>query len=116
MEVDSTMVVKRDLDGVYFRVMRDGKGANLCWTDLMWEERIEFARKNNNEGWLIRMIQIMNDVARNVVAICPGASISMITLREGKANKKSWLRNALFRLTADIRMVAEEYNVVAERG
>jgi hypothetical protein len=28
------MPIKRDLDGVYFRVMRDGKGVNLCWTDL----------------------------------------------------------------------------------
>ena len=109
------MPIKRDLDGVYFRIMRDGKGVNLYWTDLCWEDRIEFARKNNNEGWLIRMIQLMNEVARNVVAICPGASIDTITLREGKVNKKSWLRNALFRLTAEIRMVAEEYNVVAER-
>jgi len=109
------MPIQRDLDGVYFRIMRDGKGVNLCWTDLCWEDRIEFARKNNNEGWLIRMIQIMNDVARNVNDVCPGASIRTITLREGKANKKSWLRNALFRLTAEIRMVAEEYNVVAER-
>ena len=109
------MVVKRDLDNAYFRVMRDGKGAKLCWTDLMWEERIELARKNNNEGWLIRMIQLMNEVARNVVAICPGASIRTIMLREGKKVSKTWLRNALFRLTAEIRMVAEEYNVVAER-
>ena len=109
------MPIQRDLDGVYFRIMRDGKGVNLCWTDLCWEDRIEFARKNNNEGWLIRMIQIMNDVARKVNDVCPGASIRTITLREGKANKKSWLRNALFRLTAEIRMVAEEYNVVAER-
>ena len=108
-------MIKRDLDGVYFRVMRDGKPENLCWTDLVWEDRIEFARKNNNEGWLIQMIQLMNEVARNVVAICPGASIGTITLREGKKVSKTWLRNALFRLTADIRMVAEEYNVVAER-
>jgi hypothetical protein len=109
------MVVKRDLDNVYFRVMRDGKPENLCWTDLVWEDRIEFARKNNNEGWLMQMIQLMNEVARNVVAICPGASIRTITLRDGKKVSKTWLRNALFRLTADIRMVAEEYNVVAER-
>jgi len=109
------MPIQRDLDGVYFRIMRDGKGVNLCWTDLCWEDRIEFARKNNNEGWLIRMIQLMNEVARNVVAICPGASIDTITLREGKKVSKTWLRNALFRLTAEIRMVAEEYNVVAER-
>jgi hypothetical protein len=109
------MPIKRDLDGVYFRVMRDGKGVNLCWTDLCWEDRTEFARKNNNEGWLIQMIQLMNEVARKVNDVCPGASIRTITLREGKKVSKTWLRNALFRLTADIRMVAEEYNVVAER-
>ena len=39
------MPKKRNLDGVYFRVMRDGHGDAICWTDLMWEERIEFARK-----------------------------------------------------------------------
>jgi hypothetical protein len=109
------MPIQRILDGVYFRIMRDGKGADVCWTDLCWEDRTEFARKNNNEGWLIRMIQLMNDVARKVNDVCPGASISTITLREGKKVSKTWLRNALFRLTADIRMVAEEYNVVAER-
>ena len=56
----------RGLDGV-FHVMRDGKGEDLCWTDLMWEERIEFTRKNNNEVWLIRMIQILNDTITQVV-------------------------------------------------
>ena len=43
-------MTKRNLDGVYFRIMRDGKGQNVCWTDLEWEDRIEFARKHNDEG------------------------------------------------------------------
>ena len=46
-------MVKRDLDGVYFRVMRDGSPQNICWTDLVWEDRIEFARKNNNENFIL---------------------------------------------------------------
>jgi hypothetical protein len=114
VEVDSAMVVKRDLDNVYFRVMRDGKPENLCWTDLMWEERIEFARKNNNEGWLIRMIQLMNDVAYKMTREFPEAPIVLVKLREGKVSK-TWLRNSLFRLTADIRLVAEELDIVAKR-
>lgn len=30
--------VKRDLDGIYFRVCRDGKWQNVCMTDLSKEE------------------------------------------------------------------------------
>lgn len=108
------MPKQRNLDGVYFRIMRDGKGLNVCWTDLEWEERIEFARKNNNEGWLIRMIQIMNDVAWQIHEAYPDVEIKEVHLRDGVKSTKTWLRNALFRLTADIRMVAEEHDIVAE--
>lgn len=50
------MPIKRDLDGVYFRIMRDGVKTT-----------------------------------------------------------KTWLRNALFRLTADIQLIAEEQDIVAEK-
>lgn len=110
------MPIQRDLDGVYFPIMRDGKDTNVCWTDLCWEDRIEFARKNNNEGWLIRMIQIMNDVAWQIHEAYPEAVIREVHLREGKAVSKTWLRNSLFMLTAEIRNVAEELNIVAERA
>ena len=106
--------MKRDLDGVYFRVMRDGKGEDLCWTDLMWEERIEFTRKNNNEGWLIRMIQILNDTINQVVEACPGIVIKPVIFYEGQTVSKTWLRNSLFRLTSDIMIAAEEHNIRRE--
>lgn len=107
-------MVKRKLDGVYFRVMRDGKGEDVCWTDLIWEDRIEFARKHNDEGWLMRMIQIMNDVAWRIHEACPGIEIKPVRLREERQVSKTWLRNSLFRLTADIRLVAEEYDIKRE--
>ena len=110
------MPIQRDLDNVYFRIMRDGKGVNLCWTDLCWEDRIEFARKNNNEGWLIGMIQILNDVAWQIHEAYPEAVIREVHLCEGKKVSKTWLRNSLFMLTAEIRNVAEELNIVAERA
>lgn len=106
--------MKRDLDGVYFRVMRDGKGEDLCWTDLMWEERIEFTRKHNNECWLIRMIQILNDTISRIVEVCPGVGIRPVIFYEGQTVSKTWLRNSLFRLTADILIVAEEHNIRRE--
>lgn len=107
-------MIKRKLDGVYFRVMRDGKGEDICWTDLIWEDRIEFARKHNDEGWLMRMIQLMNDVAWRIHEACPVVEIKPVRLREEKQASKTWLRNSLFRLTADIRLVAEEYDIKCE--
>lgn len=108
------MPTKRNLDGVYFRIMRDGKGINVCWTDLQWEDRIEFARKNNNESWLMQMIQIMNGVANDLHKSFPDIYIKPVTLRGGKSVSKTWLRNSLFRITADIRLIAEEQGIFAE--
>lgn len=34
---------QRNLDGVYFRVERDGKWGNVCYSDMSKEERDEIA-------------------------------------------------------------------------
>jgi hypothetical protein len=36
---------QRNLDGVYFRVERDGKWQNICYSDMTADERDEIARK-----------------------------------------------------------------------
>jgi len=36
---------QRNLDGIYFRVQRDGKWCNVCYSDLEPHEREEVARK-----------------------------------------------------------------------
>ena len=106
-------MTKRNLDGVYFRVMRDGAWQNICWTDLVWEDRIEFMRKHNDEGWLIRMIEIMNGIAREIKIQMPMARICEVRLPQGKVTKR-WLRNSLVKLTAEIRIAAEEYDIKCE--
>lgn len=105
----------RNLDTIYFRAMRDGKALNICWTDLIWEERIEFMRKHNNEGWLIRMVQLMNMIAWQLNDACLNAKIQIVALPEGRKVSLTWLRNSLIRITADIRLVAEEYGIERER-
>jgi hypothetical protein len=42
---------KRDLDGCYFRVKRDGKWGNACFSDLTAEERDEIIRDRSAEWW-----------------------------------------------------------------
>lgn len=39
------MKKQRNLDGVYFRVQRDGKWLNVCYSDMTATERDEIARK-----------------------------------------------------------------------
>ena len=36
---------QRNLDGIYFRVQRDGKWQNVCYSDMEQRERDEIARK-----------------------------------------------------------------------
>jgi len=36
---------QRNLDGIYFRVERDGKMQNVCYSDMEQRERDEIARK-----------------------------------------------------------------------
>ena len=59
----------RHLDNNYFRVMRDGRAINICWTDLDVGDIVEFMDKHNNEAWLIDMIQRMNELTLQYVAI-----------------------------------------------
>lgn len=37
--------IQRNLDGIYFRVQRDGKWMNVCYSDMTADERDEIVRK-----------------------------------------------------------------------
>ena len=39
--------IQRNLDGIYFRVQRDGKWQNVCYSDMEQHERDEVARKRS---------------------------------------------------------------------
>jgi hypothetical protein len=105
---------RRHLDNIYFRVMRDGRAQNICWTDLIWEDRIEFMRKHNNEAWLMDMIQRMNELAYLMGDLSPLARVQPVAIPTGKQVSLTWLRNALVRITAEIRMAAEECDIARE--
>ena len=64
---------KRDLDGVYFRVPRDGKWESVCYTDLTQEERescvavciVDRTPEEQAEFWM-NMANIMANTLRQV--------------------------------------------------
>ena len=64
---------KRDLDGVYFRVERDGEWEPICYTDMTEQEREEVVAKpmyakplEEQALYWQRMTNIMADTLRQV--------------------------------------------------
>lgn len=41
---------RRNLDGIYFRVQRDGHWQSVCYSDMEQDERDEVARKRAESG------------------------------------------------------------------
>lgn len=56
---------KKNLDGVYFRVNRDGKWDDICFSDLTKEERNE-VMENRDIEWLKSMCQILADTIAGI--------------------------------------------------
>ena len=56
---------RRDLDGVYFRVERDGRWLSLCFTDLTEEER-ERVMGHRSLAWTREMALIMARTLREM--------------------------------------------------
>ena len=80
---------KRDLDGIYFRVWRDGKWQNACMTDLTredfeWlvdafghltevsEKILDFASDDEAREMLWDLIELIRKEADRMGIICPG--------------------------------------------
>lgn len=57
--------MNRNLDGVYFRVKRDGKWGNVCFSDMTREERDEVIKDRPAEWWK-ELAYIMADCLKSV--------------------------------------------------
>ena len=55
----------RNLDGVYFRVCRNGKMMNICFSDLLEGEMVEIL-KNKSTEWLKSMCIILGKRIREI--------------------------------------------------
>ena len=56
---------KRNLDGVYFRVERNGKWENICFSDLTKEERNN-VMLGKSEIWLRSLCDILADTIKDI--------------------------------------------------
>lgn len=58
-------MIERNLDGVYFRIKRDDKWINLCFTDLTEEEREEVL-KDKSQDFILQLTLILAKRLREV--------------------------------------------------
>ena len=58
----------RNLDGVYFRVKRDDKWQNICFTDLTNEETNTIL-KDRTGTWLLSMLEVLLNVYDKVISV-----------------------------------------------
>lgn len=57
--------MNRNLDGVYFRVKRDSRWQNICFSDLTEQEMQEVLAKKD-EKWLRSMCEILGKTIRKI--------------------------------------------------
>ena len=62
---DTNYPTERNLDGIFFRVTRDGKGVSLCFTDLTADEQESILRKYDRDA-LQRMCTILAKTLRGI--------------------------------------------------
>ena len=58
-------MTQRNLDGVYFRIQRDGKWTNVCFSDMIEVEMLEVL-EGRNEAWLKNMCIILARTLRKI--------------------------------------------------
>lgn len=58
-------MMNRDIDGVYFRIERDGEFQNLCFSDLTTEERRKVMEGRSNE-WLKSLCEYLGSLIREI--------------------------------------------------
>lgn len=57
--------MQRNLDRVYFRVQRDGKWTNVCFSDLTEDERNE-VMEGKDEKWLRSLCNILANTIQSI--------------------------------------------------
>lgn len=57
--------MNRNLDGIYFRINRDGRWQNICYSDLTKEERDKVCEGRGRE-WLRSVADILADRLKEI--------------------------------------------------
>ena len=71
--------MNRNLDGVYFRVKRDDKWQNICFTDLTNEETNTIL-EDRTGTWLLSMLEVLLNVYDKVISVVSDEELNDINI------------------------------------
>lgn len=102
----------RNLDGVYFRVEREGKWQSICFTDLHEYEILEVLQ-GRSESWLTnlydRLVETLLDtkriINREIIDQAVDSALNLLDKQEMSALKLIHIKNV-------IRNLADFYDIV----
>lgn len=107
-------MISRNLDGVYFRVEREGKWQSICFTDLYDDEILEVLH-GRSESWLTslydRLVEVLIEVKgivnREGVDQAVESVLELLGRQEMSALKLISIKNV-------IRNIADFYDIIYE--
>lgn len=106
-------MINRELDGVYFRINREGKWCNVCFTDLNDVEAMHVIKDRSDE-WLESLYSELLKVLTNITKIINSQDFDVACQSVLDDLKKYRVVDRLFRLKDIIRNVADYYDIVGE--
>lgn len=69
--------MNHNLDGIYFRVKRDNRWQNICFTDLTNEETNTIL-EDRTEVWLLSMLEVLLNVYDKVISVVSDEELNSI--------------------------------------
>ena len=104
--------MNRNLDGVYFRVKRDDRWQNICFTDLTNEETNTIL-KDRTEVWLLSMLEVLLNVYDNVISVVSDEELNDINDLLMDYRMFDSLKCSVVALQKNIKIVAHCANISA---
>lgn len=105
--------MNRNLDGVYFRVKRDDKWQNICFTDLT-EEETEEILKGKSDTWLWSLLDIMFGVYQNIKKQLSAAELGQARKSMIKYEDCPTIKDELLAIKYDILCMANIADIVGK--
>ena len=107
-------MINRNLDGVYFRINREGKWQNICFTDLT-DDEVREVTEGRSESWLTslfdRLVEVLNEVSDiiNREGVAKATESTLLLL-----NKEKVSVDKLIKIKNIIRNFADFYDIICE--
>lgn len=105
--------MNRNLDGYYFRVYRESKWQNICFTDLDKKETEEVLKDRTNE-WLLSLYNGLNDVYLDLINFLYKPEYDEAKKKFECADINDDLKQRIIKLKHNILCMAEIAGIVGE--